>query len=125
MILGGSRGQRLWTSFPGVPGLAPLVLRVVASLAWNLVWWVALAEGTADSASFGVTGCTEGSGGGSVFGWGCLSWGISDWRGQGFWRVASVGVVLAFWGFSWGRMLCRPIVMWCISGGSVGSPESR
>ena len=49
MILGGSRGQGLWTSFPG---LAPLVLRVVASLAWDLLWQVALAEGTADSGIF-------------------------------------------------------------------------
>ena len=56
MILGGSRGQRLWTSFSGVPGLAPLVLWVVASLAWGLLWRMALAEGTADSASFGVIG---------------------------------------------------------------------
>ena len=56
MILGGSRGQRLWTSFPGVPGLAPLVLWVVASLAWGLLWQMALAEGAADSTSFGVIG---------------------------------------------------------------------
>ena len=99
MILGGSRGQGLWSSFPGVPGLAPLVLQVVASLAWDILWRAVLAEGAADSASFGVIGCTEGCGGSGVFGWGCLSWGISDWRGWGFWLVASVGVVFAFRGF--------------------------
>ena len=121
MILGGSRGQGLWTSFLGVLGLASLVLRVVASLAWDLLWWAALAEGAADSTSSGVIGCTKGCGGSGVFGWGCLSWGISDWRGQGFWLVASVRVVLAFWGC----MLCCSMVMWCIFGGCVGSPESR
>ena len=53
---GGSRGQRLWTSFPRVPGLVPLMLLVVASLVWDLLWRMALAEGTTDSASFGVIG---------------------------------------------------------------------
>ena len=103
--------------------MAPLVLWVVASLVWSLLWWTALAEGAADSASLGVIGCTEGCGGRGVFGWGCLSWGlfylfISDWRGRGFWLVESVGVVLAFWVF-FGCMLCRPMVMWCIVGGCV------
>ena len=88
MILGGSRGQELWTSFPGVPGLAPLVLGVVASLAWDLLWRAALAEGAADSASFSVTGCTEGCGGSGVFGWGCLPWGfpIGEAGAFGLWR---------------------------------------
>ena len=89
MILGGSRGQGLWTSFPGVPGLAPLVLRVVVSLAWHLLWRMALAEGAADSASFGVIGCTEGCGGSGVFGWGCLSWGfpIGEAKAFGLWHL--------------------------------------
>ena len=87
--------------------MAPLVLRVVASLAWDLLWRAALAEGAADSASFSVIGCTEGHGGSDVFGWGCLSWGISDRRVRGFWLVASVGVVLAFWGF-WGVYALPP-----------------
>ena len=52
------------------------MLRVVASLAWDLLWRAALAEGAADSASFGVIGCIEGCGGSGVFGWGCLSWGF-------------------------------------------------
>ena len=76
MILGCSRGQGLWTSFSRVPGLAPLVLRVVASLAWDLLWRAALAYCAADSASFGVIDCIEGCGGSGVFGWGCLSWGF-------------------------------------------------
>ena len=33
--------------------------------------------------------------------------------------LASVVVVLAFWGFL-GCMLCRPMVMWCIFGAVLG-----
>ena len=71
----------------------------MASLVWGLLWRVALAEGAAASTSFVVIGCTRECGGGSVFGWGYLPWGISNWGGQGFWLAASVGVVLAFWCF--------------------------
>ena len=61
----------------------------------------------------GWSSCTGGCGGGSAFGRGCLLWGISDWGSQGFWLVASVGVVLTFWGFFvagafWGCVLLPP-----------------
>ena len=81
-----------------------------------------MAEGAAESTSFGVIGCTKGCGASCVFGWGFFVMGYFRLERLGL--VASVGVVLAFWGF-WGCMLCHPLVMWCIFGGCVGSPESR
>ena len=83
-----------------------------------------MAEGAAASTSFGVIGCTWECGGGSAFGWDCLPWGIFDWGGRGFWLVASMGVVLAFWVFcgvyAFATLWSMVFLVFCPCGASLG-----